>query len=332
VTADLCEYHSQVEGIFIRDVFEHNYDWQRILDNALASFTKKLCIVLFTPFADRTIEIAHNKAAGVDVPDLSLARNEIEGRLVGLKWLLLDNIKTNGGYGSEHIYFIWREESKPTPKRVIYTAVFGSYDALAPVSPPSGVDAICFTDDPAMKAEGWQMRVVEPDYPHPRTAAKTYKCMPHLYLPEYEQTLWVDGGFTIENPSFPDEALEYLNGSPMAMFAHPERDCLYQEAAYCKDWPKYADQNITGQVEHYRAMGHPEHWGLYAGGIIARCSNNPLVQLFGLLWFQENVRWTYQDQISLPYLLRKLDLLPTTFRQNLWDNNWGSWTNHTNRL
>jgi hypothetical protein len=38
----------------LRHVLEHSYDWQKILDNAVASFTKRLCIVLFTPFVDQT--------------------------------------------------------------------------------------------------------------------------------------------------------------------------------------------------------------------------------------------------------------------------------------
>ena len=106
--ADLCTYTSRVEGIFMRHVLEHNYSWKQILDNAVSSFTKKLCLVLFTPFGPETREIAHNRARFVDVPDLSFCRADIEGRFAGLRWELFDNIPTDTGYGVEHVYLVWR--------------------------------------------------------------------------------------------------------------------------------------------------------------------------------------------------------------------------------
>jgi len=49
--ADLRTYRSKAEGILIRHVLEHNYDWEAILAGAVESFQKKLCLILFTPFA-----------------------------------------------------------------------------------------------------------------------------------------------------------------------------------------------------------------------------------------------------------------------------------------
>jgi glycosyltransferase involved in cell wall biosynthesis len=113
---DLCTYASHVEGIVMRHVLEHNYRWQEILDAAVRSFTRKFCLILFTPFAERTQQIAHNKQHGVDVPDLSFSRADIEARLGGLRWELFDNIPTDSGYKAEHVYLIWREgENQPGP-------------------------------------------------------------------------------------------------------------------------------------------------------------------------------------------------------------------------
>lgn len=52
--ADLREYRSVTEGIVVRHVLEHNYDWRVILDNAVASYTKRLAVVLFTPLVGET--------------------------------------------------------------------------------------------------------------------------------------------------------------------------------------------------------------------------------------------------------------------------------------
>ncbi len=103
--ADLREYKSNVDGIMMRHVLEHNYDWKLVLQNAVESFKKKLCLIVFTPFMDETKEIAHNKKYGVDVPDIAFAKNDIEAAFAGLKWRS-ESYKTRTGYGMEHIYYI----------------------------------------------------------------------------------------------------------------------------------------------------------------------------------------------------------------------------------
>jgi len=106
--ADLCTYRSSVPGIVMRHILELNYQWEQVLRSALDSFQKKFCLILFTPFAEQTREIAHNRASGVDVPDLSFSRADIEKHLVGLNWKLMQDLGTKSQYGVEHIYFIWR--------------------------------------------------------------------------------------------------------------------------------------------------------------------------------------------------------------------------------
>ena len=47
---DLTTYTSEAEGVFIRHVLGHDHAWEAILRNAVASFRRKLVLVLFTPF------------------------------------------------------------------------------------------------------------------------------------------------------------------------------------------------------------------------------------------------------------------------------------------
>lgn len=103
---DLQTYQSSVDGIMMRHVLEHNYNWKDILANAVSSFKKKYCLILFTPLLDETQEIAHNKKHGVDVPDIAFNRKDIEQFFKGLKWRLQDNIKTRTNYKVEHVYYI----------------------------------------------------------------------------------------------------------------------------------------------------------------------------------------------------------------------------------
>ena len=50
---DLTKYASNVHGILLRHVLEHNFEWEKVLKNALGS-AEKLAIVVCTVFSDET--------------------------------------------------------------------------------------------------------------------------------------------------------------------------------------------------------------------------------------------------------------------------------------
>jgi hypothetical protein len=101
---DLANYTSRVEGILLRHVLEHNHAWQRVLDNALRSFTRRMVLVLFTPFVDVTWVIATNTTMGV--PDIAFAKTDLIRRFTGLKWTLDENLPTRTQYGVEHVFYL----------------------------------------------------------------------------------------------------------------------------------------------------------------------------------------------------------------------------------
>ena len=64
---DLRKYRSEVPCVLLRHVLEHNTEWRTILANALASFQKRLAIVLFTPWSDaETWTYRSETSAGVE--------------------------------------------------------------------------------------------------------------------------------------------------------------------------------------------------------------------------------------------------------------------------
>lgn len=75
VVADLRDYRSEVPGIFMRHILEHNYDWREVLENAAASAQERLFIVLFTPLGARTQEINYTYEVGV--PDISFRLDDL---------------------------------------------------------------------------------------------------------------------------------------------------------------------------------------------------------------------------------------------------------------
>jgi hypothetical protein len=103
---DLESYQSKVPGIFMRHVLEHNWNWKKVLSNALQSFQQKICVVLFTPWGLETKNIA-NDYRKIDVPDLSFNRDEFLEvfNSNNLSTSTIENIKTKTLYGIEHVIF-----------------------------------------------------------------------------------------------------------------------------------------------------------------------------------------------------------------------------------
>lgn len=102
IVADLRTYTSDVEGIFMRGVLEHNHEWKPILQNAMVSATKRLVLVLFTPMADATHVIGYTRD---DIPDISFAPADIEAYFGGRKFICIDH-ETDTQFGVERIYSV----------------------------------------------------------------------------------------------------------------------------------------------------------------------------------------------------------------------------------
>jgi hypothetical protein len=203
----------------------------------------------------------------------------------------------------------------------LITAIYDSYDELKPTMPQRGVsvDWVLVTDDEALKdvptVRGW--RVVYEPRPgvHPNRAAKHPKYEPWRYT-SAPVSVWVDASFRIVSETFAVEATAGLTDEePIAQFAHPWRDCLYAEAKESAGLPKYAGEPVLEQAESYRQAGHPETWGLWATGVIAR-RHTEAVRRMGWLWLAETYRWSFQDQISQPFALREKGLRPRALPGN----------------
>ncbi len=203
-----------------------------------------------------------------------------------------------------------------TAQAAIITAIYGDYDELKPVLPQAGLDVewICVTDKPR-QAHGWRV-VVDPKVGvHRNTAAKEPKCAPWRYT-DAGMSIWVDGSIQVLSDRFAVETL--LVANPIAQYVHPQRDCIYDEAEHCREHPKYASLALRAQADSYRAQGHPEHWGLWASGVIAR-RHEPEVRAFGEAWLEEIACWGFQDQISEPFCLRRKGLCPWPIPGNIFD-------------
>lgn len=232
-------------------------------------------------------------------------------------------------------------------RSIIYTAIFGNYDELKqPPRQDTDCDFICFTDQHLPARVGAWTIIHERTRTgvHPRMQAKRFKLLSHKIFPRgrlalryapfslrwrADLSIWIDASLQIKSSTFASDMRNKLGAGDWAMFIHPDRDCIYEEALASITMRKYQDLPILPQVEAYRSVV-PPHGGLYACTVIVR--REPLAErckTVNQFWWDENVKWTYQDQLSLPFALRCVGGCdPVRIFDNLWQNQWFDFVPH----
>lgn len=300
--ANLRNYKSSVDGIMMRHVLEHNYDWEKVLDSAISSFKKKFCLILFTPFADKTTVIAQTKKYGVDVSVISFNKKDIERHFKGLKWKLIENIKTKTYYGVEHIYYVEK------PKIAVITASLGGFDKTEPPVPQSiGYDYFLFTDEnfpPRFNAMT------------PRLQAKIPKFFGWQMVPGYDYYFWIDGNLVLSSPDSLKYFFDNCQDYDIVVLKHPGRPDIRQEVRYTRKGVRQQAKYLIGRYENellkeqYDVIKADKDFAddlLVCGGVFMY-RNTPEVQQMLKEWWYYVSRYIIQDQISFPYILKKSGL------------------------
>ncbi len=187
---------------------------------------------------------------------------------------------------------------------VVFTALYGAYYPVLPPIPPQGVPCVAFTDDPELRADGWEMRVVPRPERTPRLRAKWFKLQPHACLPEYDASLWVDAGWAVVSESFAADNFALLETAGAVFYPHRWRHSIREELP-ATSHPKYAGVPLAAQVNSYLAAGFPDDLGLLECTSIARRHLDPGVIALDDAWWEQNLAWSEADQLSLPYVLWK---------------------------
>lgn len=199
---------------------------------------------------------------------------------------------------------------------LVYTANIGGHDRAWPAAQQNRIaDWRYLTDDPTLVVpEPWQRRLVVVNDEHPNMRAKWFRTHPPLYA--YDYCIWIDASMQVTNPGFVTQAIFACGDAPVALWRHPRRDCIYDEADASvgneAQADRYRNVPLADQVAVYRAEGYPAHNGLYATGTIV-WRNCDEARRLGDAWYAECLRWGYQDQVSFPVVAWRLGITPATF-------------------
>lgn len=215
-------------------------------------------------------------------------------------------------------------------KIAVYTANFGNKDEFEISNLQGNFDFILFTDNQYIDHNYNKVNVV---YQPPlwgnnsRKSAKIYKLLPHIFLKDYEYTLWIDSNIVFKDfniEEFVDELIQ--KGLLMSFYRHPERNSIYDEAGVCMQLGLDSNDIINIQMNKYKLLNYPDSTLnlLLSGGFILRKNKSKVVKRFNEKWFFEVLNYSLRDQLSLPYVIWEQSVLDKIYIIENWiyDNNW----------
>lgn len=186
----------------------------------------------------------------------------------------------------------------------VITSITGGKDHLLEGQIKGDAKFVAYVD-PVQESTDWEVHQAYNKFSSSRRNSRIYKILAHQFV-KTKYSIWVDGNIRLILP--PEELVRvYLKDHDFAVFKHPSRDCLYEEAIVCAG-ARLDDPKIIGeQVKEYSANGFAEHKGLAECGILMR-RHTPKVEEFNNAWWSEYCRWSVRDQISFPYAADKVGL------------------------
>lgn len=173
-------------------------------------------------------------------------------------------------------------------KTIVYTAIYGGYDHQH----TQAVPVTALIDHAGAPAGRNVLR------------AAYVKMFPEKFLPEHDISIWISGAMQIVNQEFIEIVTGRLGDNDFLIQVHPWRNCIYTEAVASLGGVKYDHELVLDQAAEYRRKGHPLSWGLWESGCLIR-RNNEACRAFNQAWWDEIEKWSVQDQLSFPYLLRR---------------------------
>ena len=90
----------------MRHILEHNVNWRQILTNAIASFQKRMVLVIFTPLMDTTrVILTTSNITHIPVPDIAFKKDDLTEYFKHLKYTE-ESVISETQYKTEHVFYI----------------------------------------------------------------------------------------------------------------------------------------------------------------------------------------------------------------------------------
>ena len=182
------------------------------------------------------------------------------------------------------------------PKLIVYTGIFGGYDKLHEPQDHSGIRFICYTDDPNLTSNVWEIRYCKADTNrHPRWQARQCKLLGFKDL-NCEESVWIDGRYEFVSLL----RMPYYNN--MLIHTHPKRICSYAEVAFCLKHHIGDPDDLQRMVDIMQTVKFPKDFGLWWSAVLWRKHTQTTIS-FCEKWWKNMQIGSVRDQVSLPFTL-----------------------------
>ncbi|MDR1320383.1 MAG: glycosyltransferase [Gracilibacteraceae bacterium] len=215
--------------------------------------------------------------------------------------------------------------------KVIYTVIINQYDCLfPPLADQPGWDLICFTDDPSLTSNIWDVRPL-PDLPElgetrgdPVRRARLVKILAHRFLTDYEYSVYTDANRVIlgdmetfvQGGADDFVCLEGGATDPCAaaaafLAARPSDDpCALEDPPVIEEGEA---ERLRSQIERWQAAGLPRPCGCPSTALLGRRHNAPAVAAVMEAWAHEVLTGSAWDEFALPYACFRVQGEPADF-------------------
>lgn len=199
--------------------------------------------------------------------------------------------------------------------KVIYTCCVGGYDTVTqPMAIDNDFDYICFSNDIKQESIGiWQIRPIPFSDKNLVKVSRYPKILPHIVLPEYEYSIYIDANIQIVNKEFYNAVnSKVISGCLVAQVNHsvPPVDCIYDDICNAYKYCKISLWDVWKQTRYLKETGFPKHFGLFENNLIFRAHNNEKVINMTNQWWMEFVKNSPRDQFSLMYVYWRNNFMP----------------------
>ncbi len=208
-----------------------------------------------------------------------------------------------------------KEKDKLNFRIAIYTCITNNYDNYnEPKVFEEGCDYYFITDkqgedikiSPKVKLISIE-NVCPSDIKVPKDQNRYCKTHGYLIFPQYDYTIYIDGGIEIISPI--KELIQKVGDIGLAFHRHPFCNDAYLEAFSLSARGRIKYSEALETVNNFVEDGFPRHYGMAEAGVIICRNNSDIARKVLQEWFElYMISSAKRDQIYLAYTLWKMEI------------------------
>ena len=196
---------------------------------------------------------------------------------------------------------------------IVYTCIFGNYDIpLEPIIKPNNCTYCIIGDVVVPETSIWikyDLKKIQNKLEGLTDAEKNRFCkmFPHILFPNYSKSIYIDGNIKVIT-----DLTEFINIDSkycLLFHWHKARKCVYEEAKACKKLKKASKKSINNYIAILEKEKFPRDYGMVECNVIVRDHTNVIMKKIMKDWWVQYKKFVKRDQLSLPYVLWKYNIL-----------------------